>query len=538
MPGSLNNSEKEMKGDESQIENSGLPSERRHVQHTAEELKHADKALALAENRVEVSDEDSRRICRKIDTHVLPLLGWIYFLQILDKTIIGYAAIFGLKTNAHLVGDEYSTVGAIGYYAQLGAQPLAAFLLVKYPVRYTMPVIVTCWGASLCGMAGSTNYAGLLGSRFLLGWFEAAALPLFSVITIAWYRRAEQPWRGLANVIGAPLVYGLGQVRHAALYSYQIIFLVTGLITVVSGIAIYFWIDSSVVEARFLTPEDRAKGVERLRANNQGVVSNEFKWGQVGELMLEPKTWLFIAMSFFVNVGASVSTVFGPLLLQGLVGLDAETSVLLNMPFGTLQIILIFLFTWLATRFKTKSVMLAAATLPIIMGLAILYAVPRTDSNEGPLLFGYYMLPFLFATNPLIVSWMAANTSGQSKKTAAMCAFNAASAAGNILGPYLFKAEYAPDYIPSLKAVMGIFCGLFATVLIQVANLRYLNKRKEAQRVQHGKPAKLADYSMNQKFEVGAADDNLGENAFLDMTDKENDEFQPIRYQVLDPVGM
>lgn len=43
----------------------------------------------------------------------------VYFLQIADKTIIGLSAVYGLRRDAKLVGNQYSTIGAIGYYAQL-----------------------------------------------------------------------------------------------------------------------------------------------------------------------------------------------------------------------------------------------------------------------------------------------------------------------------------------------------------------------------------------------------------------------------------
>lgn len=96
-------------------------------------------------------------------------------------------------------------------------------MLVKAPIKVIMPVIVTCWGASLCGMSGSENFTALAATRFLLGWckfadsdapafwppavssegntdslkssVEAMALPLFSLITVTFYRRAEQPLR-------------------------------------------------------------------------------------------------------------------------------------------------------------------------------------------------------------------------------------------------------------------------------------------------------------------------------------------------------
>ena len=93
-----------------------------------------------------------------------------------------------------------------------------------------MPVIVICWGIALLGMAASTNYAALMACRFLLGWFEASVLPLFSIITIAWYRRSEQPLRialwygtnGLANAICSPIIFGLAKIQNPSIYIYQV----------------------------------------------------------------------------------------------------------------------------------------------------------------------------------------------------------------------------------------------------------------------------------------------------------------------------
>ncbi|KAI5477205.1 hypothetical protein MNV49_006649, partial [Pseudohyphozyma bogoriensis] len=294
-------------------------------------------------------------------------------------------------------------------------------------------------------------------------------------------------------------------------------------VTVITGAASFWLMDNSVADARFLSHEDRAKGVERLRANNTGVVSTEFKWAQVIEAFLEPKSWLFFFMTFCLNLGASVSSVFGPLILKGLAGFSSSTSVLLNIPYGALQMVVIFLASWLATRYKYKGPFLIAITIPVIWGTAILYAVPRVVANKGVLLFGYYSLSFLFAGNPLILSWIAANTAGQSKKTALMCGFNAASAVGNIVGPYLFK-KGAPEYLPGMKATLAVFCALLAITVLQIFNFMVLNKRKEKQRVANGKPAKLADLSMTDKYEA-ATDVHQGELAFLDYTDKELDEF-------------
>lgn len=68
-----------------------------------------------------------------------------------------------------------------------------------------------------------------------------------------------------------------------------------GLVTVITGPILYKLIDHGVGTAYFLSPEDRVKGVERLKANNTGVESdNKFDWRQTTELFSEVKTYIFL----------------------------------------------------------------------------------------------------------------------------------------------------------------------------------------------------------------------------------------------------
>lgn len=78
-----------------------------------------------------------------------------------------------------------------------------------------------------------------------------------------------------------------------------------------------------------------------------------------------------------------------------------------------MQFIVIILASIAAQKFKVKSVVLVALTLPVIAGLAMLYTIEHTDANEGALLAGYYLLAFLFGGNPIIVAWIVGNTAGK-----------------------------------------------------------------------------------------------------------------------------
>ncbi|KAL4924176.1 putative MFS transporter [Aspergillus undulatus] len=475
--------------------------------------------------RVPLTEEDNKRIRRKTDKRILAILVWVYFLQILDKTVLGYGATFGLQDDCNLTGSQYSLVGSIAPIAQLAWQPFSSFLIVKVPHRILMPVLV---------------FSGLMATRFLLGLFEAGCLPLFSIITSQWYRRAEQPVRvaawygtnGIATTVAAALSYGLGHIKSGVLAEWQIIFLFVGLITVLSAPVTYLVLDNDIPSARFLDETEKLQAMERLRANQTGTGSREFKFSHVLEAALDMKTYLFIGMTILLNTGAGVTNVFGPLILSGL-GFDEYKTTLLNMPFGAIQWIFIMLASYLTHHVRAKSIILIFFMLPVVAGLGILHAVPRTDDAQGALMAGYYLLAFLFGGIPLIISWIVGNTAGMTKQSVLTSLYQAASAGGNIIGPLLFNEVDAPSYIPGLRACLGIFAALVAVVLLQVVVLFFLNKSQGRRRVANGKPRKVVDLSMQNHFhqeedaepEHGADSEQTGNHAFMDLTDRENDEF-------------
>jgi len=398
-----------------------------------------------------------------------------------------------------------------------------------------MPILCLGWGIAQACMAACHNYRSLLATRFFLGLFEGGCLPLFSVITSQWYRRAEQPLRvaawygtnGLATIAAAALSYGLGHIPSNVLAEWQIIFLFVGLVTIVSAPVVYYFLDNDIPSARFLTDHEKAQAVERLRANQTGTGNREFKWAHVAEIAMEPKTYFWIGMSLLLNVGASVTNTFGPLILQG-VGFDKYVTSLLNIPFGVMQLLVILLSSWAAQKAKLKSVILAGLMLPVIAGLAALYCLPRDSGDTAGLLVAYYLLAFLFGGNPLIVSWIVGNTGGSTKKSVIMSLYNAGSSAGNIVGPLLFNKKDAPAYHPGLRKVLAIFVTMVLVIFIQLADLMFLNKLQSRSRVKNGKAAVIKDHSMEDKYAAMDEADGgqrLGDNAFLDLTDRKNDEF-------------
>lgn len=303
-------------------------------------------------------------------------------------------------------------------------------------------------------------------------------------------------------------------------------FLSTGLMTILTVPFIYWKLRNDIQTASFFTEDERAMAIERLRANQAGSDSREVRWAQIPEALKDVKTSLFFIMALGNSLGSQVPYTFGPLILDR-PGYDEYTTLLFNIPFGALQYIVVLGVSWLVTKFRWKSLTLGSALVPVITGLVILFVLPRNNSNTAVLLIGYHLLSFVFGCNTLILCWILANTAGQTKKSVTLSLYSAASSIGSILGPLLFKASDAPRYDLGLKIALGIYIGIFWAVIVQLVNLVLLNREQEKRRVAHEKPAKLHDHSMEEKYvEITVNNEHyLGNFAFADLTDKQNNEF-------------
>ncbi|KAK0701154.1 major facilitator superfamily domain-containing protein [Apiosordaria backusii] len=485
--------------------------------------------------------EEERHVLRRIDTRILPLLLGAYFFQQLDKSSLSYVSIFGITEDAKLVGQQYSWLGSILYIAQLVMQPLAAFILVKFPNGKVIAGAIFLWGTSQAIMAACTTFPSLLGLRFILGSFEAMIAPSCIAVTQMWWRRSEQTLRtsywnamnGITAIVGSLFTYGLGHIESEVMFKYQIIFLFCGLLTVVyAGVVLTFMPDSPM-EAKYLTEREKVIAVERLRANQMGVSSGKWRWDHVWESLLDLKTWCWFVI--IVAISGGIGT-FGSLIVKSF-GYTKFEAILFNIPFGAIQFIVIIASGWVATRFKHKGLTIAGVCVLPIVGTIIMLTVPR--EQKGVLLFGYYLVSCMAAITPLIYAWQAQNTGGDTKKKCTSGMVFIGMCTGNIIGPLLYSVDHAPLYRPGLISNLIMLVLVAALAILIPFYLMFLNRRHAKRREELGKNAVLVDESMIGKgqMESGkAAEIEEGgtstkpkaleeDNALRDMTDVKNEDF-------------
>jgi MFS family permease len=174
---------------------------------------------------------ETRALRWRIDLRIMPILMAIYFLQYLDKTLLNYAAVMGIKE--FLPGNEYNNLGTIFYVGYLVAEPLTAYLMQRLPIGKYLGINVTCWGVLVACHAACHSYAALMVVRVLLGVVEACVAPALVLITGMWWTKPEQSRRtglwymqiGVAQIVGSGISFGFQQVHSASLANWQILFL-------------------------------------------------------------------------------------------------------------------------------------------------------------------------------------------------------------------------------------------------------------------------------------------------------------------------
>ena len=154
------------------------------------------KVLATYGGEETWTPEEEKRVVRKIDRKLLPLLILTYGLQYYDKAMLSQAAIFGLRADLELTrGNRYSFSSAIFYLGFIvGATP-AIIMAQRFPIERVAFGIVLVWGACLMTTAACHNYQSLYAQRFFLGLLESGVSPMFMLIVAGFYKKNEQALR-------------------------------------------------------------------------------------------------------------------------------------------------------------------------------------------------------------------------------------------------------------------------------------------------------------------------------------------------------
>jgi len=243
----------------------------------------------------------------KVDWRLIPFLFLCYILAYLDRVNVGFAKLQMSKDLS--LSDAAFALGAgiffIGYFF---FEVPSNVLLKKYGARAWIARIMISWGIISGAMLFVKGPWSFYVMRFLLGIAEAGFFPGIIFYLTLWYPSSMRSTRtalfvsaiAVSGVVGNPISGAImdNLSGAAGLAGWQWLYLAEGIPSIIVGIWVFFYLDSSIQDAKWLSGEQKALLARNLEAEeshkSQVRLADAFKSGKV---------WALSAIYFTLMIG-------------------------------------------------------------------------------------------------------------------------------------------------------------------------------------------------------------------------------------------
>ncbi|KAL7953972.1 major facilitator superfamily domain-containing protein [Trichoderma compactum] len=487
----------------------------------------ADESYKLF-SKVQVSDptpEEARKIRNKCLWRILPFLCIGYHLMYVDKQTLGSSAILGILEDAKLNSNQYNWLSSIFYFGYMVAEWPQNWALQHFPVGKWLAGNLIVWGGITLLHIPCNNFASLFVVRFLLGLSEACIVPAFLLSMSMFFTYQEQAvmmsvmWSigNSSPITSGFLSYGVLWIKTGSFHPWKWLMVITGVITIIFGGLVYLFFPDSPLHADFLTYEERAQAILRIKDNNSGIEQKQFKKHQFIEAIKDPKTWLFALHAWSQEMGN---------------GINNQTSLIINsFGFTVFQTTLLSTVSGVIAFFTLSAAAIALhftrnsrawisliAYVPAVISSILLLALPW--SNRWGLIVGVWLRYTTGVPYAVVMIWAANASAGHTKKTTVIALYHIGYGLGNIISPQLFEPRWKPRYKPTWIILLIVAAILPSIIII---TLRIYLSRENKRRDKLEAESLVANNGLVETTNAdGTKDVRVVDTNQLDLTDREN----------------
>ncbi|KAL5342103.1 major facilitator superfamily domain-containing protein [Aspergillus crustosus] len=411
-----------------------------------------------------------RRVTRKIDIRVVPMLCALYLTAYLDRTNIGNARLLGLEEELGMPSNGYNTSVWV-FYLTFVLMEVPSNLLMshsKIPPNWWLGVSMTLLGIVTMCQGFAQSPGPLYACRAIMGIFEGSLGPAAALMMGAYYQKHEFPLRytcfTTSALVGASfssfLAYAINFMDGVqGISSWRWIFILEGLFNIAVALCIFFVLPRFPAESTFLTVEEKDHLLSRLHAE-RGDEAETLQGQPWRSIFLNWQTWINIVAYFGADMSAAAISQFSPTILNQL-GWTANQANLRNVPIWLVGAVIALSTSLLSGKLQFRFPFIIGAAMLSMIGWAIQLAQAGTPGVR------YFALYFIaaggFVQMPLLVSWLSANTVGRPKKAVAHALQIGFGNSANFVSANVFIKGESPAY-PT-----GFTAGLAVTVIGMVA---------------------------------------------------------------------
>ncbi|KAL2843345.1 major facilitator superfamily domain-containing protein [Aspergillus pseudoustus] len=433
---------------------------------------------------------DEAKVLRKMDLHLIPILSLLYLLCFLDRGNIGNAKIEGLLDDLHMTGAQYNMCLTVFFITYSTFELPSNLVLKRLRPSIWLPTIMIGVGVVMTLMGIVRNYHGLLIARIFLGVAEAGLYPGVAFYITMWYCRHEAQLRqamffSAASVAGAfsgLLAFGIAKMDGVAgLEGWRWIFILEGILTVCVSIAAFFVISDYPATASFLTEEERAWVIARLRAQYAGnvEVSERFQWRYLWQALSDFQIYLSLIVWYGIVCPLYGVSFFLPSIIKDL-GYSSSNAQLLTVPIYVTAAAVAVVSAWLSDRAKQRSPFLLFHLSCIVIGFTIVIA-SAGKGVPGVVYAGIFLaVSGIYPALPGIVTWLSNNLAGEYKRATGMALQIGIGNFAGAMASNFYRTQDAPSYYLGHSLELGLaVAGLVATICLRFVYQR-INKSRSA----------------------------------------------------------
>ncbi|CZT25765.1 related to permease of the major facilitator superfamily [Ramularia collo-cygni] len=445
-----------------------------------------DVKVAPASHGDVIDPAEERRLVRKLDMWLSPMMVLVFLVSYLDRSNIGNAAIAGMTEDLGLDGNKLNVAVTVFYVTYIAFEIPSSLILKKARPSRLIPAFIICWSAVVIGSAFMKNYATLLASRLLLGAFESGLFPCLTLYLSTYYKPIEQAQRvsylfvasALSGAFGGLLAYGLTRL-NGVLAGWRWLFLVEGLISMAVGFGCLVLLPDSFESAWWLTEEDK----RLCRVRNEQVAiyqgdSETFDRGEVKQAFLDPKIWLSSICQFCANTCSFGFSTFLPVIIRGF-GFSSVRTQLLTVPVYIWASVFYLTIAYLSDMARRRAFFMTPLALVTALGYSLLLGV---DMNNTAVL---YFATFVTATGiycvvGLNVTWNSNSNAGYYKRATAIGLQQTVGNSAGIMAGQIYRitnvdGRYVIGHSVSLTTIILAAVGYAAMFVL----LKSMNKKRD-----------------------------------------------------------
>ncbi|PNP40200.1 hypothetical protein TGAMA5MH_07855 [Trichoderma gamsii] len=462
-------------------------------------------------------DVDEKKVLRKMDMRLIPMLAALYLLSFLDRGNIGNAKIEGLQEDLNMTPGQYNWCLTVFFFTYAAFEVPSNLLLKKLRPSRWLPLIMVCWGVVMTLMGLVQSFQGLVVARLFLGVTEAGLFPGVAYYLTLWYCRHEIQFRqalffSAASVAGAfsgLLAFGISKMDGVGgLAGWRWIFILEGIATVLVAASAFFLLFDFPETASFLTEEERAFVIHRLKYQgqvqlladgtpNQAQVAQaeEFQWKYVWQAFTDWQIWVNIFVYWSIVCPLYGISLFLPSIIKSL-HYTSSTAQLMTVPIYVVAAILAVITAWFSDRVGKRSPFIIGFLFMMILG----YGMCIGSSNPKVVYGGIFLVACaIYPSFPGNITWLCNNLSGSYKRSAGMAIQIGVGNLGGAMASNFYRQVDNPRYILGHGLELGfISIGIVASVIL-IVSYHTINKKRE-QKLANGE---AAHYTPQELSEMG-----------------------------------